>query len=215
MNKLIEIRNVSALYDGRLVLENVSLDVRERDFLVITGPNGGGKTTLLKLMLRLLKPSAGAIVYLRDGQPTTSLRMGYLPQMNPFDRQFPVSVYDVVASGLASTGKTLFGRLSTTHKERVKATLAQVGLEQYGARPIGELSGGQFQRTLLARAIAAMPDILLLDEPNTYIDKEFEKHFYELLKQLNEHTAVVLVTHDTAPLLQLAKYIIYINKTIL
>jgi len=211
--KLIEIKHISAAYDGKQVIEDVSFDVMQNDFLVITGPNGGGKTTLLKLLLGLLRPSDGEILYFRNGVAVPSLHIGYLPQMSPFDRQFPVSVYDVVASGLVNPKHPL-RRLSPVQHEQIAAALATVGLEGLAKKAIGELSGGQFQRTLLARAMLGAPEALLLDEPDTYLDKEFETHFIELLHQANSRTAIVVVSHDTATLTPIARRVITINKSI-
>jgi len=213
MNKLIEIKNVTAKYDRHIVLNDVSLDVWEKDFLVLTGPNGGGKTTLLKLILQLLRPSNGQIYYFKEGRQVSFLKIGYLPQMNPFDRQFPISVYDVVASGLADE-KKVFKDFNRNQKESISKMLAEVGLTDYASQAIGKLSGGQFQRALLARAMISTPELLILDEPNTYIDKEFEMHFIELMKKLNKQTSIVLVTHDTSSIAKLSQNIIYINTTI-
>jgi zinc transport system ATP-binding protein len=213
MNKLIEIKNVTAHYEGKPVLENVSLEVGANEFLVITGPNGGGKTTLLKLMLRLLPLTSGEILYYRYGKATSSLRIGYLPQMNPFDRQFPISVREVVASGLASSA-SMFGNLNSAQNEQIALTLEAVEMNIFAKSAIGELSGGQFQRALLARAIVSQPELLILDEPNTYLDSSFERRFYDMLSEINHTAAIVLVTHDPAAIQRMATKSIYVNKTI-
>jgi len=204
MKNLIEIRNICASYDRKVVLKDVSLDVHEQDFVVVTGPNGGGKTTLMKVILGLMQPSSGELRFFDDGRQVKSLKMGYLPQMNPIDRQFPISVYDVVASGLAGE-KPLLKGFSETQKSRINEMIAQMGLERFTSRAIGELSGGQFQRALLARAIVSSPKLLVLDEPNTYIDKHFEAQLYSLLERINSETAILLVSHNSDAVQHLAK----------
>jgi len=213
MEKLIEVRGINAVYGAKAVLTDIDLDVWEDDFLVITGPNGGGKTTLLKVILGLMKPASGAVAFFDRGRQVASHKVGYLPQINAVDKQFPISVYDVVASGLAD-GKHLFMRLTDERKERIHAIIARMGLEQYAGQAVGELSGGQFQRVLLARAMVSRPRILILDEPNTYIDKQFEQQFHELLGEINTDTAIILVTHDVGILTPLIKNIVYINNEI-
>lgn len=213
MEKLIEIKNVTVQYDTKPVLKDVNLDILPDDFLGITGPNGGGKTTLLKVILGLMTPVAGSITFFDCGKPVPSLKTGYLPQINPIDKRFPISVYEVVASGLARE-KPRFRDYTASQKDRIRELITQMGLEQYSKRAIGELSGGQLQRTLLARAIVSKPQLLILDEPNTYIDKNFESRFYELLGEINKETAVMLVSHDVEPLLALVKNVAYINETL-
>ncbi|MDR3252023.1 MAG: metal ABC transporter ATP-binding protein [Tannerella sp.] len=204
MKNLIEIRNISASYDTKVVLKDVSLDIHEQDFMVVTGPNGGGKTTLMKVILGLMQPSSGELRFFDEGRRVKSLKMGYLPQMNPIDRQFPISVYDVVASGLAGE-KPLLKGFSEAQKKRINEMIAQMGLERFASRAIGELSGGQFQRALLARAIVSSPKLLVLDEPNTYIDKYFEAQLYSLLERINSETAILLVSHNSDAVQHLAK----------
>ncbi|MDR2679877.1 MAG: ABC transporter ATP-binding protein [Tannerella sp.] len=213
MEKLIEIRNLTVVYDTKPVLKNVDLDVWDGDFLGITGPNGGGKTTLLKAILGLMKPVAGNISFFDCGKPVSSLKIGYLPQINPIDRRFPISVYEVVASGLAREKKS-FRDFSAEQKSRVHNLITQMGLEQFSKRAIGELSGGQLQRALLARAVVSEPQILILDEPNTYVDKHFESRFYELLGEINKKTAVMLVSHDVGTLLTMVKNVACVNETL-
>lgn len=209
MNKsLIEIRNLSAAYDRRTVLHDVNLTVYERDFLGIIGPNGGGKTTLIKCILGLLRPTGGTIVY--HGDPLT---MGYLPQYNTIDRKFPISVEEVILSGLSSK-KPLTSRFTAAHKEKVRQVVARMGLEGLERRAIGQLSGGQLQRALLGRAIAGDPQVLILDEPSTYIDKRFEARLYELLAEINKECAVILVSHDIGTVLQQVKSIACVNETL-
>ena len=177
MQKLIEIKDVTAGYGNKTVLKDVSLDVLEGDFLGIIGPNGGGKTTLLKVILGLLQPNSGTIRFYQDGKQVPFLRIGYLPQLNNIDKKFPITVRDVISSGLASEKRWIRG-FNDQQQKRIDEVVAQMGLEELVKRPIGELSGGQLQRVLLGRSIVSDPQVLILDEPNSYVDKRFESHFY-------------------------------------
>ena len=227
---LIEIKNLSAGYDSRTVLRNVNLTVYDRDFLGIIGPNGGGKTTLIKCILGLLKPTAGEILYSNkrfvtsDKQGSTAqrpaltanrsvLKMGYLPQYNSIDRKFPITVEEVIISGLSSQ-KSLISRFTATHREKARQVIARMGLEGLEKRAIGALSGGQLQRALLGRAIISDPALVVLDEPSTYIDKRFEARLYELLAEINHDCAIILVSHDIGTVLQQVKSIACVNETL-
>ena len=190
MEKLIDIDHVTAAYGNKTVLRDISLTIWKDDFLGIIGPNGGGKTTLLKVILGLLPPVSGVIRFYEDGRIVPSLRIGYLPQLNNIDKKFPISVREVVTSGLASE-KPLFRSYSASQKQRVEEVLGKMGLEDLANRAIGELSGGQLQRVLLGRSIVSRPQVLILDEPNSYVDKRFESHFYKLLDEINKESAVI------------------------
>ena len=227
---LIEIKNLSAGYDSRTVLRNVNLTVYDRDFLGIIGPNGGGKTTLIKCILGLLKPTAGEILY-SDKRFVTSdkqgsaaqrpaltanrsvLKMGYLPQYNSIDRKFPITVEEVILSGLSSQ-TSLISRFTATHREKARQVIARMGLEGLEKRAIGALSGGQLQRALLGRAIISDPALVVLDEPSTYIDRRFEARLYELLAEINHDCAIILVSHDIGTVLQQVKSIACVNETL-
>ena len=213
MEKLIEIKNVTASYDVKPVLNCVSLDVWKYDFLGIIGPNGGGKTTLLKIILGLMKPASGEIRFFDNGKHVQSLKIGYLPQINPIDKRFPISVYEVISSGLAGE-KPLFKDFAASQKERINEMISKMGLEEFAKRAIGELSGGQLQRALLARAVVSRPQLLILDEPNTYVDKKFESQFYELLGEINKNTSIILVSHDIGTLLPMVKNVACVNETL-
>lgn len=215
---IIEVRNLSAAYDGRTVLHDVNLDVYEHDFLGIIGPNGGGKTTLIKCILGLLKPTAGKIIYHDTCKPQQTAEdcqfsMGYLPQYNSIDRKFPISVEEVILSGLSSK-KSLIGRFTSEHREKVREAIARMGLEGLEHRAIGQLSGGQLQRALLGRAIVSDPSVVILDEPSTYIDKRFEARLYKLLAEINKECAIILVSHDIGTVLQQVKSIACVNETL-
>ena len=229
---LIEIKNLSAGYDSRTVLRNINLTVYDRDFLGIIGPNGGGKTTLIKCILGLLKPTTGEILYrvttasnnnpaFLDNSATNSqfstlnsqFSMGYLPQYNSIDRKFPITVEEVILSGLSSQ-KSLISRFTATHREKARQVIARMGLEGLEKRAIGALSGGQLQRALLGRAIISDPALVVLDEPSTYIDKRFEARLYELLAEINHDCAIILVSHDIGTVLQQVKSIACVNETL-
>ena len=192
---ILRLTDVSASYGSRRVIEGVSLSVQPHDFLGIVGPNGGGKTTLVKIMLGLKRPDEGKVEYFREGQPVDHITIGYLPQYSHVDRQFPITVREVVLSGL-SNKKGLFSAFNSSHRQMVDEALHRLSLTSFADRHIGALSGGQLQRVLLARAIVSRPEILVLDEPNTYMDRHFQKDMYALLHVLNEHCAVVIVSHD-------------------
>lgn len=211
MKPIIEIKNLSAGYDGRTVLHDVNLDVYEQDFLGIIGPNGGGKTTLIKCILGLLKPTGGEIIL--HAPDKSQLFLGYLPQYNTIDRKFPISVEEVILSGL-SIQKSLSSRFTPEQKEKGKQIIARMGLEGLERRSIGQLSGGQLQRALLGRAIISDPSVLILDEPSTYIDKRFEARLYELLAEINKECAIILVSHDIGTVLQQVKSIACVNETL-
>ena len=209
-SKLIEIEHLSAGYDGKQVLNDINLTVYQDDYLGIIGPNGGGKTTLMRLILRLMKPTEGNIRYYKDGKEVKEISMGYLPQHNSLDKQFPISVYEVVLSGLSKT-KSLFSRYSQAQHQQVLDTLERMQLMEFKDRHIAALSGGQLQRVLLARAIVSKPDVVILDEPNTYIDRRFQKQMYEMLEQINKECAIIIVSHDVAEVLNNVKHIACVN----
>lgn len=210
MTPIIQIDHLAAGYESKQVLHDINLTVYSDDYLGIIGPNGGGKTTLMRLILGLLKPTEGSIRYFKNGRETKEITMGYLPQYNALDKQFPISVYEVVMSGL-SKSKRLFARYTKTHHQQVEDCLERMQLTELKDRHIGSLSGGQLQRVLLARAIVSKPDVVILDEPNTYIDRRFQKQMYEMLEQINKECAIIIVSHDIAEVLNNVKHIACVN----
>ena len=209
-NPIIRLEHIFAAYERKAVLEDVCLNVYERDFLGIIGPNGGGKTTLVKLVLGLLRPVSGSIRFYQEGKEMPEISMGYLPQYTTIDKKFPISVYDVVLSGL-NKQKSLFRSFTPAQHGQVRKVIARMGLEGLERRAIGQLSGGQLQRALLGRALVSNPQVIILDEPNTYIDKRFEARLYELLEEINRECAIILVSHDIGAVLKQAKSIAFVN----
>ena len=159
---IIQISELYAAYDEKTVLRNVNLSIYERDFLGIIGPNGGGKTTLIKSILGLHQPQKGKIRFYKEGKEVPEINMGYLPQYNNIDKKFPISVYEVILSGL-SKQKSIFRRYSNEQHELVRQMIVRMGLEGLDKRAIGELSGGQLQRALLGRALVSNPEVIILD----------------------------------------------------
>ena len=213
MKTLLEVKNITVTYGAKTVLRNISLTLRENDFLGVIGPNGGGKTTLLKAILGLLKPLEGEIIFYQDEKPVPALKIGYLPQINQIDKYFPISVFEVVTSGLMAEKKG-WRKFSAAQRRRIDETLNLMGMSEKAKRSVGELSGGELQRVLLGRAIVSHPDVLILDEPNTYVDKFFESRLYKLLEDINKEIAIILVSHDMGTMLPFVKNIACVNETL-
>ena len=193
VSPIISLNNVEMIREGRKVLTGVDLTVNRGDFMAITGPNGGGKTTLLRIMLRLLKPTHGSVDYYdSDGNLTDRLSIGYLPQKNMIDSKFPITVSEVVELGIPRA--TRFS--GDERRSLVRETVELVGLGDYASASIGKLSGGQLQRALLARAVISRPEALVLDEPLSYVDRNFERKIYDIVENLAKTTTVILVSHD-------------------
>jgi zinc transport system ATP-binding protein len=211
---VIEVNDLSFRYGGpHWVLEDVSLTIDELDFVSIIGPNGGGKTTLVKLLLGLITPSRGRIRVLGTTPKHARPRVGYLPQHATIDPLFPIRVLDVVLMGGVGRGSRL-GRGSRIDRAAASAILEQVGLAGFERRPLAELSGGQRQRVLLARALAADPELLLLDEPSAGLDIKVEHDFFQLLGELNRSTTVVLVSHDLGFVSSFVKSVVCVHRTV-
>jgi zinc transport system ATP-binding protein len=193
--EVISVEHLWAGYGGDIVLEDINLSVRKRDFVGIIGPNGGGKTTLFRVLLGLLEPLAGRVRILGRSVKQARGAIGYVPQRIDFDRDFPISVWEVTLMGRLRK-RPLLRRYDAEDQAIVTAALRTVGLLDLSRRSIGELSGGQRQRVYIARALAAEPQILLLDEPTSSIDPEASVHVYDVLAELNQQLTIIMVSHD-------------------
>lgn len=195
MKSIIELENVSFAYAGQAVLKEVSFHVNEHDFMAILGPNGGGKTTLLKLLLGLLSPTKGSIRICSEKPKQASRKIGYVPQHGEFDKHFPVTVKDVIMMSVLN-GRSLFPFYRKDDEEKAYFFMKKVGIEHLATKKFGSLSGGQKQRVLIARALLTEPVILLLDEPMSSLDSKVEKDIYELLNELQNKLTILFVSHD-------------------
>jgi len=211
MSTLLKIESVSAGYEDKVVLKDVTMPVEEKDFIGIIGPNGGGKTTFLKVILGLIKPFSGKVNYTPGGLRINQI--GYMPQVAQGDTLFPVTVEDVVLSGLMHSMGPM-GRMGRNEKKRALEVMDELGLSSISHQPLNELSGGQLQRVYLARAVSGCPRLLLLDEPATFVDPSFEADFYEKLKQLNERMTIMMVSHDVGTISTWVKSFACVNRSI-
>lgn len=207
----IDISNLYFSYKKESILENINLHVEEKDFLAIIGPNGGGKSTLLKLILGILTPKKGEIKVYNAKPEKTLASIGYVPQNTNVNIHFPIKVIEVVMMGHVGHKKPLFG-YREEEKKCAMGALAQVDMQDYAEKKIGLLSGGQRQRVMIARALCSHPKILLLDEPTSNIDAKGQKEIYELLKFLNKHITIVVISHDISVILEYASKVAHINK---
>jgi zinc transport system ATP-binding protein len=206
---LFEIQSLSARYDIDNVLENINFIVNENDFIGVIGPNGGGKTTLLKIILGLVKPSKGKVIF--NSSLLGKNRIGYLPQMSAGDNTFPVTVSDVILSGLMIQ-KGVMAKMTANDREKAENVIEEIGLGAIRDSVLSELSGGQLQRVYLARAIIGSPKLLLLDEPDNFVDASFENDFYQKLHDLNERMAILMVSHDVGTISSHVKSFACVNK---
>ena len=210
---VIEIENLSFSYDKEQVLEDINLKVFKKDFLVLIGPNGGGKSTLLKLILGIksTSTSTGTIKILNQDPKKSLTKIGYVPQNTNINIDFPIKAIEVVMMGHVSHKPPLFGY----KKEEIAHAmyiLKQVGMEEFANSKIGSLSGGQRQRVMIARALCSNPEILLLDEPTSNIDVDRQNRIYELLKELSKRVTIVVISHDLSIILSYATKVAHINK---
>ncbi len=208
---IIEIEHLSFSYHKQKILEDINLWVEERDFLAIIGPNGGGKSTLLKLILGIIPIQEGSIKIFGEKPKKNLSKIGYVPQNTNVNTDFPIKVIEVVMMGHTGTKRPLFGY----GKEEIMCAmgvLAQMGMEQFAQKKIGDLSGGQRQRVMIARALCAHPKILILDEPTANIDIEGQKQIYKLLQELNKQITIIVVSHDISVIMQYANKVAHINK---
>lgn len=203
---IIELKNISVTFDNKQILSDFSLTIDRGDFVSITGPNGSGKTTLLRVILGLLRPDSGRVIrFDAEGRETRHLAIGYLPQKSNIDSHFPITVSETVRQGLlgGGMGMKLFGRMNAECRQLFDKAVEECGIREILDRPIGVLSGGQLQRTLLARAIVSRPELLVLDEPLSYVDKSFEQKIYDLMASIARHTTIILVSHEMTAFLPL------------
>ena len=203
---LINIKNLFFKYQKTEVLENVNLTIKDDDFLAIIGPNGGGKSTLLKLILGLLPLQSGTIE-----KNIENNQVGYVPQNTNLNIDFPITSLEVVLMGHISSKKRLFG-YSKDEISCALESLTQVGMKDFANKKIGDLSGGQRQRVFIARALCSNPKIMLLDEPTASIDVQGQQEIYELLRELNKSICIVVVSHDLSILLNYAKNVAHVNR---
>ena len=205
---LINIKNLFFKYQKTEVLENVNLTIKDDDFLAIIGPNGGGKSTLLKLILGLLPLQSGTIE-----KNIENNQVGYVPQNTNLNIDFPITALEVVLMSHISSKKRLFG-YSKDEISCAIESLNQVGMKDFANKKIGDLSGGQRQRVFIARALCSNPKIMLLDEPTASIDVKGQQEIYELLRELNKTICIVVVSHDLSILLNYAKNVAHINRSL-
>ena len=204
---------VSFAYDGCPVLDNIHLQVRQGEFLAMLGPNGGGKTTLLKLLLGILTAQKGVISVLDALPGKAPQKIGYVPQQTNIHLQFPITVEDLVLLGRLPH-RRLLRRFTATDRLAARQALEQVGMWSHRSRRIGQLSGGQRQRVFIARALANGPELLFLDEPTASVDSEFQEALYTLLKELNARMTIIVVSHDISVLSACATSVACVNRTL-
>ncbi|MEJ2156737.1 MAG: ABC transporter ATP-binding protein [Desulfobacteraceae bacterium] len=210
-NAIVELKNVSHAYNGEVALEDVNLDIQHGDFIAMIGPNGGGKTTLLKIILGLVSPDSGTVRVKGEPAHKASSCIGYVPQNVDINRNFPISVLDVVLMGKLDP-KRRWARNSAVNRREAMAALDRMGMASAANKKIGTLSGGQRQRVFIARALVTAPQLLLLDEPTAGIDTKGQAQFYKLLKDLNAEITIVVVSHDLLVISSYIKSVACMNK---
>jgi len=211
---VVRLQQVGFSYDGPAVLEGIDLEVRAGEFLGVVGPNAGGKSTLLKLILGLLRPRSGRIEVLGRSPVAARREIGYVAQYPSFRRDFPIDVEHTVLMGRLGNGH-LFGGWRQRDREVARRTMAETEVASLATRQLATLSGGQLQRVMLARALACEPKILILDEPTANIDLRIETDIFDLLRQLNRRMTIIVVSHDIGFISQYVSRVACVNQTLM
>lgn len=206
---VITVKDLTVKYEHITALDHVSFDVKANEFMGIIGPNGGGKTTLVKTILGLLEPIVGEVEIAKNQI------IGYVPQSTTFDKHFPITVMDVVLTGHLPTKFRLLHRFKGHDYDHATVVMEQLGIAHLAKRQIGKLSGGQMQRVLIARALMNHPTILILDEPTASVDEVSKREIYDMLSKLNKemNMTILMITHDTTMIWHYLDRCVYINKT--
>jgi zinc transport system ATP-binding protein len=212
-NQILVLNNISGGYNNDIVLENVNLTLHKQDFVGVIGPNGGGKTTLIKVILGLITPAKGTVRFFNENGNVQKPVIGYLPQISQIDMKFPATVFDVILTGLEA-GKKFFSRITKSERKKINGLIDWIGLNKFRDAVMHELSGGQKQRVFLARALACSPSFLILDEPDTFVDSDFENKLYEILSELNKDMTILMVSHDIGMISSYVKTIACVNRTL-
>jgi zinc transport system ATP-binding protein len=209
---IVTFDRVSFTYSGDPVVVDASFDIRSGEFVSVVGPNGGGKTTILRLILGMIRPSVGSVQVLGGSPERARGRMGYVPQFSRFDPLFPVTVMDVVQMG--RIGSFVAGPYRRDDRLAASEALEKVGLPELRWRPFAALSGGQRQRVLIARALATHPELMLLDEPTANVDRAATAKLYELLVELAKSLSILLVSHDIGIVSKFVTNVLCVNRTV-
>ncbi len=215
MKNLIEIENLSVKYEKIEAIRDLNLTIREGEYIGIVGPNGGGKSTLLKTILKLVKQYKGTIKYNGTTLKKSGIRMGYVPQTNELNTMFPITVEEVVLTAKIPAKRTYFHKYTESDYKEVEDVLKTVGIHHIAERQISDLSGGEFQKMLIARALALNPDILFLDEPTSMVDIKAQKQIYSIIKRMSKNMTIIMVTHDVKEIMKYTDRLIFLNKNIL
>lgn len=206
------LEKVSFSYQETLILRNISFAIRPGEFIGMIGPNGGGKTTLLKLIMGFIKPLSGRISIFGQAPASAQQQIAYVPQSLRCDKHFPISVLELVMSGRLAH-LPWYGIFSKADKDAALNALDLVGMADFQDRSFGNLSGGQAQRALIARALASEPQLLLLDEPTASVDAQAESDIYAILKQLQGKITIIMVTHNLQAAIELVGRVVCVQQT--
>ncbi len=212
MKNVIKIQKLNFCYKVKPILLDVNLNIEENDFIGIIGPNGGGKTTLLKLIMGMLKPHTGSIKIFNKNPKEARDKIGYVPQQYNLDKFFPITNLELVLLGFLTKSK--FGFFTKKQKQKAKDLLEKVGLKEFIDKPFGKLSGGQAQRVLIARSLISDPKILILDEPTASIDPESEKAIFDILIKSNKKRTILMVSHDLNTIIKEVNKVITVQKNV-
>lgn len=210
---IIQVENLSFGYTKVPVIENAHFSVHQKDYIAVIGPNGGGKSTMMKLLLGLLQPDEGGVTVFGEKPQKARHRIGYVPQHFHFDFEFPMQAIDVVLMGRLGHRKVLQRYTKEDRLLSLKA-LKEVGMEDLAYRQIAELSGGQRQRVLIARALVSEPELLILDEPASGIDAKWQEELHHLLKRLNQSIAILLISHHIEVVCDHVSKVLFVNRDV-